>query len=66
MQLLAKCPRCSEVLNLLLSDADKRKRCTKCGTLFKVPDLEHLQEALKVIKKAHTTIYVDEDGKSYG
>ena len=66
MELLAKCPRCGEVLHLQLSDADKRKRCTKCGSLFKVPDIEHLQEALKIIKKANTTIYVDQDGKSYG
>ena len=66
MELLAKCPRCGEVIHLGLSDADKRKRCTKCGSLFKVPDINHLQEALKVIQKANTTIYVDQDGKSYG
>ena len=66
MELLAKCPRCGEVIHLQLSDADKRKRCPKCGSLFKVPDIDNLQEALKVIEKAKTTIYVDEDGKSYG
>ena len=66
MELLAKCPRCGEVIHLKLGDADKRKRCPKCGSIFKVPDIDHLQEALKVIQKAKTSIYVDQDGKSYG
>ncbi len=60
MELLAKCPRCGEVIHLKLGDADRRKRCTKCRSIFKVPDIDHLQEALKVIQKANTTIYVDQ------
>ena len=66
MQLLAKCPRCGQVLHLELSDADKRKRCPKCSRLFKVPDAKHLQQALRVIESANATIYVDQDGNTYG
>jgi len=34
--------------------------------LFKIPKLEDVPKAIKVIKNAKSTIYVDEDGKSYG
>jgi uncharacterized paraquat-inducible protein A len=66
MQLLAKCPGCSVTLELSLSDADKRKRCGRCGRLFSVPDLEHLQKALAVLRQARSPIYVDEKGRFYG
>lgn len=66
MQLLAKCPQCSVVLELELADADRRKRCGRCGRLFSVPDLEHLHRALAVLKDAGGTLYVDEKGRLYG
>lgn len=66
MQLLAKCPKCSVVLELKLSDADKRKHCPQCGRLFSVPDLEHLKKALSILKEAGSTVYVDEKGRMYG
>jgi len=34
--------------------------------LFKIPKLNELPKAIKVIKHAKRTIYVDEEGKSYG
>ena len=66
MQILAKCPRCGQILQFDSSAADKRKRCPKCMRLFKVPALDHLKKATKVIEDANTTIFVDEDGKKYG
>jgi len=34
--------------------------------MFKVPRLDDVPKAAKVIKQAKGTIYVDEDGKTYG
>ncbi|MHC4640045.1 MAG: hypothetical protein ACYS32_00270 [Planctomycetota bacterium] len=66
MQIIAKCPGCSSTWPLDSSAADRRIRCPKCGLLFKVPKLNELPKAMKVIKQAKRTLYVDEDGKSYG
>ena len=66
MRVLAKCPRCGQILRLLLSDADKRVRCSKCGRMFLVPDLEHLQKAMKVVEGATGPVFVDQDGNIYG
>jgi len=41
-------------------------RCPKCHRLFKVPKLDEVPKAVKVIKQAKGTIYVDEAGKTYG
>jgi transposase-like protein len=66
MHLLAKCPKCSHEMVLVLNDADKRKRCRRCGRLFKVPQPEHLQKALDLLQKAKVKVYVDEKGNLYG
>lgn len=66
MQIIAKCPACGTAWQLENSAADRRIKCPKCGRLFKVPKLEELPEATKVIKQAKATIYVDETGKTYG
>lgn len=66
MQIIAKCPNCSSNWILDSSTADKRLKCRKCGRLFKVPELAKVSKAVKVIKQAKGTIYVDEAGKTYG
>jgi len=66
MQILAKCPKCGQILQLSLEAADRRITCPKCYRLFKVPDLEHLEKALEVIKVAGGTVFVDQDGNVYG
>ena len=66
MQIRATCPGCHRV-SMLDSDAtDRRIRCERCGRLFKVPKPEELTKATKIIKKAKGTVYVDENGKTYG
>lgn len=66
MRLLARCPDCGVAMRLSLEDADKRKRCSSCGRLFKVPALEQLQKALEQIGQARSRVYVDEKGNVYG
>ena len=66
MQILAKCPRCGQILQLSSAAADRRITCPRCYALFKVPDLEHLQKAMEVIKNAGGTVFVDQDGNVYG
>ena len=66
MQIIAQCPACSSTWLLDSSAADRRINCRKCGKLFKVPKLEEVPKATKVIKQAKGTIYVDETGKTYG
>jgi uncharacterized Zn finger protein len=66
MQIIARCPGCGSARLLDGGAADRRIRCRKCGMLFKIPKLEEVPKAIKVIKNAKSTIYVDEDGKSYG
>lgn len=66
MQIIAKCPGCTNGWLLDAASADRRITCRICGTLFKVPKLDEVPEAIKVIKGTKGTIYVDEDGKTYG
>jgi len=66
MQIIAKCPNCSNNWILDSSAADRRAKCQKCGRLFKVPKLADVPKAVKVISSAKGTIYVDEAGKTYG
>jgi DNA-directed RNA polymerase subunit RPC12/RpoP len=66
MQIIAKCPGCGSTRLLDGSAADRRIRCPKCSRLFKIPKLEEVPKAIKVIKHAKSNIYVDEAGKSYG
>jgi len=66
MQIIAQCPSCGSAWLLDSSAADRRVNCRKCDKLFKVPKLEDVPKATKVIKQAKGTIYVDETGKTYG
>ncbi|MHC4543985.1 MAG: hypothetical protein ACYTDW_06800 [Planctomycetota bacterium] len=66
MQIMTKCPGCGSTWSLDSSAADRRIRCRKCSMLFKIPRLNEVPKAIKVIKHAKSTIYVDEAGKSYG
>ena len=66
MRIIAQCPKCSNKWVLDSSAADKRVRCRVCGRLFKVPKLEEVPKAVKVVKQAKGTVYVDEAGRTYG
>ena len=66
MQIIAQCPGCGSAWLLGSSAADRRINCHKCGKLFKVPKLDEVPKATKMIKQAKGTIYVDETGKTYG
>ena len=66
MQIIAQCPGCGSAWLLASSAADRRIRCPKCDRIFKVPSLDDVPKAAKVIKQAKGTIYVDEDGNTYG
>lgn len=66
MRIIAQCPGCGNSWLLDSSAADRRIRCGKCRMLFKVPKLGELPRAVKMIKQARGTIYVDQDGKTYG
>ncbi|KPL25262.1 MAG: hypothetical protein AMJ75_01665 [Phycisphaerae bacterium SM1_79] len=66
MQIIAQCPGCGSTQLLDGSAADRRIKCRKCDRLFKVPKLNEVPKAIKVIKRAKSTLYVDENGNSYG
>ncbi|MHC4728389.1 MAG: DUF951 domain-containing protein [Planctomycetota bacterium] len=66
MQIIAQCPACGSTWQLENSAADRRIKCRKCGRLFKVPKLEDLPKAAKMIQQAKGTFYVDKNGKTYG
>jgi ribosomal protein S27AE len=66
MQIIAKCPNCGFSWLLDETATDRRIRCEKCRLLFKVPKLEDIPEAAKIIKDARGTVYVDESGKTFG
>lgn len=66
MRIIARCPDCSNNWLMDAAAADKRIRCRACGRLFKVPKLEEVPKAVKIIKQAKGTIYVDEAGRTYG
>jgi hypothetical protein len=46
--------------------ADRRITCSECGIIFKVPKLDEVPRAARIIKQAKTNLFVDEDGKIYG
>ena len=66
MYILAQCPRCGHVFKFNSDAADRRSPCVNCGRLFRIPPLEQMGDALKVIKSANSTVFVDEDGNTYG
>jgi hypothetical protein len=66
MQIIVRCPRCGNNWLLGAGAADRRIRCRKCRRLFKVPKLDEVPKAVKVIKQAKGDIYVDETGTTYG
>jgi len=66
MKIITQCPLCGYTWLLDESAADRRIRCQNCHRLFKVPKLEDLPKAAKVIKDAKGTVYVDESGKTFG
>jgi transposase-like protein len=66
MRIIAQCPHCGNSWLLDGSAADKRVRCRSCRRLFRVPNLDEVPKAVKVIKRARGTIYVDEAGRTYG
>jgi len=65
MQIIAKCPGCGSSWLLDAVAADRRITCRKCGTMFKVPQLDEVSKAVNVIKQTKGAIYVDEDGQTY-
>ncbi len=66
MQIIAKCPECKSSWLLESVAADRRITCRKCGLLFKVPKLEEISKAVKVIETAAGDVYVDQHGKIFG
>ena len=66
MNILAKCPKCGRVIQFTHDKADTRTKCPTCGKRFKVPPLEQMDEAVKVIKDTKATVFVDQKGKTYG
>jgi hypothetical protein len=48
------------------ASADRRVRCPGCGRLFKVPALADVPKATKIIDEAKGSLFVDEEGKTYG
>jgi len=66
MEIIAKCPKCGSPWLLENGAADRRIKCGKCGKLFKVPRMDDVPKATRVIKQAKGPLYVDESGKTYG
>ena len=66
MRIIAKCPRCGNCWLLDSSAADRRITCRNCKRLFKVPKLQEVPKAVRVIRQTKGDIYVDENGKTYG
>ena len=66
MQIIAQCPKCKNTWLLAEDAADRRIKCQSCGRLFKVPKLEDVPKAAKIIKNAKGTVYVDQSGKTFG
>lgn len=66
MQIIATCPRCLIQWNLPGDRADTRQVCPKCQCLFKVPPLDEIPKAVEVIRQARCSLYVDQQGKTYG
>ncbi|MBE0534919.1 MAG: hypothetical protein IH624_04555 [Phycisphaerae bacterium] len=65
MQLLARCPKCGQVLKLDVSAADRRIGCPACGRKFRVPDINNFDRAMAVARNARSKVYIDEEGNTY-
>jgi ribosomal protein S27AE len=66
MRIKAKCPVCSETVELTIHHLDRRQYCPKCGRMFKIPDADKLQKAIETAKQAGNSVIVDENGRIYG
>lgn len=66
MNILAKCPKCGRVLQFTSDKADTRTTCPACAKRFKLPPLEQMEKAVRVIDGAKATVFVDQKGKTYG
>jgi uncharacterized protein YbaR (Trm112 family) len=66
MQIIAQCPTCKNNYLLDAAAADRRIRCPECLRLYKVPRIDEMPKAEKILKQAKGTIYVDSKGKTYG
>jgi len=66
MHIIARCPRCGYHWWLAAEAADRRLRCRKCYTLLKVPDLNEVPDATKIINLSASKVYVDSRGKLFG
>ena len=66
MHIIARCPGCGNNWLLDSSAADRRVRCPNCRRLSKIPKLEEVPKAIRIIKQAKGTVYVDQNGKTYG
>ena len=66
MHIIAKCPRCSYRWWLDAAAADRRIRCRKCFTLLKVPHLTEVPDAMEIIDRARSELYVDGTGRTFG
>ncbi len=66
MHIIVRCPRCGYRWWLAAEAADRRLRCRKCSTLLKIPDLNEVPKAAKIISLSASTVYVDNSGKLFG
>ena len=66
MQIIAKCPICKSSWILDEKNQDRRVKCINCRHIFRVPKLDEIPKAADVIKRAKSTVYVDESGKTFG
>jgi predicted Zn finger-like uncharacterized protein len=66
MQIIIQCPHCAHRWWVAAEAADRRLRCRRCSTLFKVPALTEVPNATKVIIRAGGHLYVDDTGRTYG
>ncbi len=66
MQMIIQCPQCGARWMLDSVVADRRLTCPTCWRLFKVPRMDELDKATRVIKDSKTSLYVDEEGRTYG
>jgi uncharacterized protein (DUF983 family) len=66
MQIIAQCPGCGNSWLLDAAAADRRMTCQNCNMLYKVPKLEEVPKATRIVKHAKGSIYVDHNGNTYG
>jgi transposase-like protein len=66
MQIITKCPVCHVTYYLEEEWADKRYRCPNCHNLIKIPRLDQLEDAMKIIKESAGQVCVDEEGNVFG